>query len=202
MAKGEHWVSSKSGMMHEIHLCSYLSPKLESTSSLHCLLLDEYKSYFFMFLNCVFFKFSKSRLSPLPLLAIVNHFNFSVNHRCSYDCHLKRSKRKAWKIQAWTGPINPVQCITSWVIRPTGSWLLYGATISPLIVDIYVCVMYLNCNFSVKDPYSYEYYLSNSERKKNTHIYTRISYIEIVAIHNNYYFTYVLVLSFANRTLP
>ena len=68
-----------------------------------------------------------------------------------------------------------------------------------------MCVMYLNCDFSVKDPYSYEHYLSNSERKKNACIYiiyTRISYIEIVAIHNNYYFTYVLVLSFANRTLP
>ena len=63
-------MSSKSGLMHEIHLCSYLSPKLESTSSLHCLLLDEYKSCFFMLLNCVlFFKFSKSHLSPLPLLA-------------------------------------------------------------------------------------------------------------------------------------
>ena len=35
-----------------------------------------------------------------------------------------------------------------------------------------MCVMYLNCDFSVKDPYSYEHYLSNSERKKNTHIYT------------------------------
>jgi len=55
-----------------------------------------------------------------------------------------------------------------------------------------MCVTYLNCDFSIKDPYSYEHYLSN----------TRISYIEIVAIHNNYYFTYVLVLSFANRTLP
>ena len=70
-----------------------------------------------------------------------------------------------------------------------------------------MCVMYLNCDFSVKDPYSYEHYLSNSERKKNASIYiiyTRISYIEIVAIHNNnyHYFTYVLVLSFANRTLP
>lgn len=35
--------------------------------------------------------------------------------------------------------------------------------IRPLIVDIYMCVMYLNCDFSLKDPYSYEHYLSNSE---------------------------------------
>ena len=41
-------VTSKSGnMMHELHLFSYLSPKLESTSSLYCLLLDKYKILFF-----------------------------------------------------------------------------------------------------------------------------------------------------------
>ena len=34
-----------------------------------------------------------------------------------------------------------------------------------------MCVMYLNCDFSVKDPYGYEHYLSNSERKKNACIF-------------------------------
>ena len=34
-----------------------------------------------------------------------------------------------------------------------------------------MCVMYLNCDFSVKDPYSYENYLLAIARERKIHIY-------------------------------